>query len=84
MADARSNLIADLYQRALAHPPSERGRFVCEACSDDDVLRQEVESLLEFDAASEGFLERPATTMLATWRQDNGLPRRRKSRHDDR
>jgi hypothetical protein len=84
MADARSNLIADVYQRALAHPPSERRRFVCEACGGDDGLRQEVESLLEFDAASEGFLERPATTMLETWRQDNARPRRRKSPHDDR
>jgi len=31
----------------------------------DDGLRQEVESLLRFEPASAGFLERPAAAMLA-------------------
>jgi hypothetical protein len=64
MADEPSNRIADLYERALAHPPEERQRFLHDACGGDEALRREVESLLEFESDSEKFLERPAAAIL--------------------
>jgi serine/threonine protein kinase/Tol biopolymer transport system component len=54
------NLISELYHRASALPPKERGRFLKDACAGDDALRQEIESLLTYEAVSSGFLERPA------------------------
>lgn len=78
MADDRSSRISDLYERALAHPPAERARFLYGACGDDDALRREVESLLEFESDSEKFLERPAAAILAAW------PMRQRSRRQRR
>ena len=46
MPHERRDLISDLYHRALARAPEERGAFLAEACNEDDGLRQEVESLL--------------------------------------
>jgi hypothetical protein len=78
MSDERSNRIWELYERALAHPPEERGRFLGDACGDDDALRREVESLLAFEPGAEKFLERPASTILEAWRTDQPLRRRRR------
>ena len=78
MADERSNRISDLYERALAHPPEERGRFLRDACGDDQALRREVESLLAFEPGAEKFLERPAAAILEAWRTDQPLRRRRR------
>ena len=55
-----------LYHGALARAPEERGAFLTEACKGDEALRQEVESLLEFEPASARFLERPAAVVAAT------------------
>ncbi len=60
MPRERPDLISDLYHRALTLAPEERGAFLTEACNGDDGLRQEVESLLEFESASARFLETPA------------------------
>ena len=65
MADTRAKQISDLHHRALAHAPADRGRFLREACPDDEALRQEIESLLQFGSAAEGFLERPAAAAAA-------------------
>ena len=54
-----------MYHAALERPPAERAAFLNEACISDDALRQEVESLLGHEAASERFLERPAAEILA-------------------
>ena len=83
MGDERSNRISDLYDRALAHPPAERARFLQDACGNDDALRREVASLLEFEAWSERFLERPAAAMPAAWRTEQASQRRRKSQRKD-
>jgi Tol biopolymer transport system component len=61
--------ISDLYHRALERPPAERPAFLLDACSGDDALREEVESLLRVEGGSEGFLERPALDAVAV-----GLP----------
>ena len=54
------NLISDLYHRALARPVQERSAFLKDACAGDEALRREVDSLLSYDDAASGFLERPA------------------------
>ena len=51
MSTDRRDLISDLYHRALARAPEERAAFLTEACKGDEGLRQEVESLLEFEPA---------------------------------
>ena len=65
MPGERRDLISDLYHRALARAPEERGAFLIEACNEDEGLRQEVESLLEYEPASAGLLERPAVAVAA-------------------
>jgi serine/threonine protein kinase len=65
MAHTRAKQISDLHHRALAHAPADRARFLREVCPDDEALRQEIESLLQFESAAEGFLERPAVAAAA-------------------
>jgi eukaryotic-like serine/threonine-protein kinase len=65
MLSDRRDLISDLYHRALARPPEERAAFLVEACNQDEALREEVESLLAFEPASAGLLERPAVVVAA-------------------
>ncbi len=57
--------VSRVYHAALERPPAERAAFLNEACIGDDALRQEVESLLGQEAASERFLERPSAEILA-------------------
>jgi serine/threonine protein kinase len=63
--DQRRRQISDLYHAALARPREERGAFLAAACADDDALREEVGSLLAYDAASAPFLEQPAALAMA-------------------
>ena len=65
MPHERRDLISDLYHRALAQAPEERAAFLVEACNRDEALREEVESLLEFEPASAHLLERPAVAVAA-------------------
>jgi serine/threonine-protein kinase len=44
---------------ALEAQPEERGAFLAAACGGDGELHREVESLLEFEAESETFIEEP-------------------------
>ena len=65
MTSDRRDLISDLYHRALARAPEERPSFLIEACKGDEVLREEVASLLAFEPASARLLERPAVAVAA-------------------
>jgi serine/threonine protein kinase/Tol biopolymer transport system component len=65
MLPERRDLISDLYHRALARAPEERAAFLAEACKGDEALREEVQSLLEFEPASARLLERPAVAVAA-------------------
>ena len=60
MSRERRDLISEVYHDALALAPEQRAAFLTEACSGDDALRREVESLLAFESASSPFLELPA------------------------
>ncbi len=65
MAQTRAQQISDLHDRALAQAPADRARFLRDACGDDEALLQEVQSLLRFESAADGFLVRPAVAALA-------------------
>jgi serine/threonine protein kinase len=65
MGPDRRDRISNLHHAALARAPEERGAFLEEACEGDDVLRQEVESLLDYESASVRFLETPAADVVA-------------------
>ena len=57
------NTLADVERiclAALEHSAGERAAFVLEACHGDEVLRQEVESLLAHASPAEQFLAQPA------------------------
>lgn len=68
MEPERRNQISDLYQSVLARAPGDRSAFLKEACGGDQALRQEVESLLDYESASVRFLETPAAeALLIEW-----------------
>ena len=64
--------VQDVFDRVVAAPASERAAVLDEACGPDEVLRSEVDSLLEHHArAGEEFLESP---VIAPRRADEGPP----------
>jgi len=58
--------VKEIFDAALARAPQERAPFIREACPDDAVLREEVESLLAAHADAQGFAENPAIAALAS------------------
>jgi serine/threonine protein kinase len=48
-----------LFYAALEQEPNSRGAFLDQACQDDAELRKEVESLLQSDGHTMGFLRKP-------------------------
>jgi serine/threonine protein kinase/TolB-like protein/tetratricopeptide (TPR) repeat protein len=58
MEPRRWQLIDDIFGSALELPHAERGAFLDEACRGDEILRREVESLLEHDRSG-AFIDRP-------------------------
>jgi serine/threonine protein kinase/WD40 repeat protein len=64
-----------VYDAVLACEPPARAAFLRQACAGDDVLRREVESLLEYDSSADTFLERSALHETARLiGNDGGLP----------
>src|SRR5215467_10885807 len=57
--------VEQLYHAALAHEESERGAFLEKACSGDERLLQEVQSLIHHDKLAEDFLGYPTVEMVA-------------------
>jgi TolB-like protein len=65
MADERWQRVEQLYHAALGLPAGDRAPWLTAACGADDGLRHEVASLLRYDTAAAGFLERSALTLEA-------------------
>ena len=65
MEPGAENRISELYHRALQCTPEKLSAFLEEACSGDDTLRQEIESLLRYETASVQFLETPAAIVAS-------------------
>jgi eukaryotic-like serine/threonine-protein kinase len=57
--------IEQLYLRALEHRPSDRAAFLEAACTGDEYLRKQVQSLLDFHTEADDFMETPALGVLA-------------------
>ena len=55
--------LIELFGNALQVEPSERARFLDEACGSNEELRRELESLLASFAEADGFLESPKLTL---------------------
>jgi tetratricopeptide (TPR) repeat protein len=51
--------IEELFNAALEHPPADRDAFLDQACGDDPVLRQEVQSLVDASDKTLSFLQKP-------------------------
>jgi serine/threonine protein kinase/Tol biopolymer transport system component len=65
MTADRWEKIERIYREAAARPPSQRQRFLDEACSADRDLRGEVERMLSGEAKLGGFMETPAAQVAA-------------------
>jgi len=56
MKPERWEQIDQLLEAVLERPPNERAAFLAEACTGDETLRHEVESLLRSDEEAESFI----------------------------
>jgi serine/threonine-protein kinase len=65
MTPDRTRRVREHFDLALDREAGERAVFLAEAGGGDDALRDEVASLLEFEARADGFLERPALSLAA-------------------
>jgi len=65
MNPERWEQVAQLHRSALDVEKGRRAAFLEEACTGDDALRREVESLLAYEGDAEDFLEAPAQKMVA-------------------
>ncbi len=65
MDTERWQRIETIYHAALDQDPSRRAEYVQQACGKDELLRQEVESLLAESDDGEDFLETPALHVAA-------------------
>ena len=65
MKPERWQKIEQLLRAALERETGQRAAFIEEACSGDDHLRHQVESLLAYQDAAEKFMETPALEMAA-------------------
>jgi len=65
--------IENLYHLLLKQEPSRRTAFLREACAGDEVLRQEVESLLAQRTEAESFIETPVVEVAASLMQEKRI-----------
>ena len=69
MTPERWQQVKAIFNSALEYRPDQRGSFISEACSGDDNLRSEVESLIASHEKSGEFIDDPAY-QKATWLED--------------
>ncbi len=65
MTPERYKEVGQLYRAALEVEPERRAVFLAEACSGDETLRQEVESLFDYEAQRGGLIDQPALEVAA-------------------
>src|SRR5260370_7265371 len=65
MTPERYQQIDKIFQAALALEPEQRTAYLDEACSGDETLRTEVESLITSDRGGLSFIDEPAFEMAA-------------------
>jgi serine/threonine protein kinase/Tol biopolymer transport system component len=60
MTPERWQQVKEIFNSAIAHRPDERSLFISQACSGDEELRSEVESLIASHEQSGSFIDQPA------------------------
>lgn len=65
MTPERYQELGRLYGAALELEPGQRAAYLADACAGDEALRQEVESLLVYEATRERFIDHPAMEAAA-------------------
>src|SRR5215213_3323712 len=66
MTPERWQQVKEIFNSAITYRPEERGLFISRACSGDDELRSEVESLIASHEQSGNFIDRPAFEAAAS------------------
>ena len=67
MTPERWQQVKEIFNSAITHRPEERGLFISQACSGDEELRNEVESLIASHEQSGSFIDQPAFEAAASW-----------------
>jgi Tol biopolymer transport system component len=65
MTPERYKQVGQLFRAAREMTPEQRTRFIAEACEGDQSLQQDVESLLAYEARTDGIVDRPALEVTA-------------------
>src|SRR5262249_48701909 len=65
MTPERWQQVKAIFNSAINYRPEERAQFISQACSGDDVLRSEVESLVASHEQSGSFIDEPAVKIAA-------------------
>lgn len=65
MTPERWQQIDELFHSVLEHESGERAAFLAQACTGDEALRREVESLIGSHEDSDSFIETPASDLAA-------------------
>lgn len=66
MTPERWQQVKEIFNSAIHYRPEERGRFISQACSGDEDLRSEVESLIASHEQSGEFIDKPAIEAAAS------------------
>src|SRR5215217_2962191 len=66
MTPERWQQVKQIFNSALMYRPEERGPFILQACSGDENLRSEVESLVASHEQSGSFIDKPALETAAS------------------
>src|SRR5215216_5434561 len=66
MTPERWQQVKQIFNSAIAYRPDERDVFISQACSGDDELRSEVESLIASHEESGSFIDKPAFEAAAS------------------
>src|ERR1044072_8010488 len=66
MPPERWQQVKEIFNSAIAYRPEERGLFISQACSGDEELRSEVESLIASHEESGSFIDKPAFEAAAS------------------
>src|SRR6185312_9798397 len=65
MNPERWQKLDQLFHQALEYDSGERGAFITEACEGDEILKRELESMIDQQRQAEGFIEQPAIEIAA-------------------
>ena len=71
MTPERWQQVKEIFNSAINYRPEERGVFISEACSGDEALRSEVESLIASHERAGSFIDEPAFQVAASLLVDN-------------